>query len=81
MARMVDRIAAPGERIEIMVDPHDVGAISVLANGDLITVNAITEGVYGKSLREWQAERQIERMKRDAENLEQDEARREARAL
>ena len=81
MGRMVDRIAAPGERIEIMVDPHDVGAISVLANGDLITVSAITEGVYGKSLREWQAERQIERMKRDAENLEQDEARREARAL
>ncbi|WGW05323.1 hypothetical protein [Tropicibacter oceani] len=81
MERMVDRIAAPGDRIEIMVDPHDLGSISVVANGDLISVKAITEGVGGKSLREWQAERQLERMKRDAENLEQDDARREARAL
>ena len=81
MARLVDRIAAPGESLEIMVDPHDMGSISVLANGDLISVQAITEGARGKSLREWQAERQLERMQREAENQEHDGARREARNL
>ncbi|MDD9746858.1 MULTISPECIES: hypothetical protein [Marinovum] len=81
MKRIADRIAAPGERVEIMVDPHDMGSISVLANGDLISVTGITSGAAGKSLREWQEERKLERMMREAENLEHDSARREARDL
>ena len=36
--RVVDRIARPGEKVEIKVDPLDLGYISVLADGDLISV-------------------------------------------
>ncbi|UOA32925.1 hypothetical protein DSM110093_02732 [Sulfitobacter sp. DSM 110093] len=80
-ARLVDRIAAPGESVEIMVDPYDLGGISVLANGDLISVRCLDPNMAGKSLREFQAERKLERLKAEAEACEQEGARREAHDL
>ncbi|NIZ61098.1 hypothetical protein DL239_08925 [Sedimentitalea sp. CY04] len=77
-ARLVDRIAAPGESVEIMVDPYDLGGISVLANGELISVRSRDPEMAGKSLREWQEERKLQRLKADAEAREQEGARREA---
>ena len=64
-ARLADRIAPPGTKLEIMVDPFDLGGISVLAHGELITVRCLDSQMAGKSLREWKAERQLERMKAD----------------
>ncbi|GAA4227508.1 hypothetical protein GGQ68_004365 [Sagittula marina] len=53
----VDRIARPGEKLEIIVDPMNLGAISVVANGDLISVPCLDETMRGKSLAWWKAER------------------------
>lgn len=78
-ARLADRIAPPGTKLEIMVDPFDLGGISVLAHGELITVRCLDSQMAGKSLREWKAERQLERMKADMEAAAQDGARREAK--
>lgn len=80
-ARLVDRIAAPGESVEILVDPYDLGGISVLANGDLISVRCLDPKMAGQSLREFQAERKLERLKAEAETREQEGARREAHDL
>ncbi|WP_417274346.1 hypothetical protein [Celeribacter halophilus] len=76
--RLADRIAAPGESVEIMVDPYDLGGISVLANGDLISVRCLDPNMAGKSLREFQAERKLELLKAEAEAREQEGSRREA---
>ena len=53
----VDRIAQSGEKLEIIVDPMNLGAISVVANGDLISVPCLDETMRGKSLTWWKAEK------------------------
>lgn len=56
------RIAVQGNKAEIMVDPFDLGAISVLVDGDLISVPCMDSEMRGKSLREHQRDRQIQRL-------------------
>lgn len=56
MARGVDRIVQPGEKLEIKIDPLDLGAISVLADGDLISVECLDDTMRGKSLAWWARE-------------------------
>ncbi|MFG6546489.1 MULTISPECIES: hypothetical protein [Roseobacteraceae] len=80
-ARVVDRIAAPGQTLEIKVDPFDLGGISVLADGELISVRCIDPSMSGKSLRVWQQERMLARQRIEAENLAQEGARKEAAAI
>lgn len=76
-----DRIAAPGESVEIMVDPYDLGGISVLAKGELISVRCVDAAMPGKSLRVMQAEQKLARLKAEAEAREQEGGRREAHHL
>ncbi len=78
---LVDRIAAPGEQIEIKVDPFELGSISVLAKGELISVRCLNPEMQGKSLRQWRDEKHLERVKAKMEALEQTDGREEARLL
>ena len=55
------RIAANGDKAEIMVDPFDLGAISVLVKGDMISVPCIDPEMRGKSLRDHQRDQQRQR--------------------
>ncbi|WP_416883151.1 hypothetical protein [Marivita sp.] len=77
-ARLADRIAAPGDSVEIMVDPYDMGGISVLTKNGLISVRCLDHTMAGKSLREWRAEQELQRYKAKVEAQEQEGARREA---
>lgn len=79
-ARVVDRIAQPGEWVEIKVDPFDLGGISVLAHGELISVRCLDHEMAGKSLRQWQAEKQMMKLKAQADALKSEGARKEAAA-
>jgi transposase InsO family protein len=75
MAKGVDRIAQPGEKLEIKMDPMDMGAISVLADGDLIAVPCLDDTMRGKSLAWWTGEQE----RRKAETLQDAESRAPAR--
>jgi putative transposase len=77
-ARVVDRIAQPGKKLEIKVDPMDLGAISVLTGDDVITVPCLESGMRGKSLRVWQQERASKRAESAADAASRADARREA---
>ena len=66
-ARLVDRIAKPGEKVEIKVDPFDLGAITVLAKGEMISVSARDPQMHGKTLRQWQTEKLIRKQRTEAE--------------
>lgn len=46
----------PGEKIEFMVDPADLGSISVSAGGELVSVRCVDKAMCGKSLRTWARE-------------------------
>ncbi|PZX12827.1 hypothetical protein LX81_03534 [Palleronia aestuarii] len=66
-ARVVDRIAAPGRKVEIKIDPFDMGSISVLANGEMVSVPCRDPMMRGKTLREWQSERLFRKRQAEAE--------------
>jgi len=78
---LAERITQPGGRIEIKVDPFDLGAISVVGQGGLISVGAVDTMMYGKTLRQWQLEKLMRKQKTKAENLAREGARDEAAAL
>ena len=61
MAKGSERIAAPGEKLEIKVDPMNLGAISVFADGDLISVQCLDDKMHGKSLNWWMGEQERQR--------------------
>ena len=58
---VADRVAAPDGSVEIIVDPMDMGAISVVGHDDTISVPALDSSLRGKTLRQWQAECQLRR--------------------
>ena len=78
---LIDRIAAPDQKVEIKVDPFELGSISVLAKGELVPVRCLDPKMYGKSLRQWRDECHFDRMKAKIEALEQKDGREEARSL
>jgi len=80
-AKRADRIAEPGGEVEIKVDPFDLGAISVVANGELISVPCADSTLRGKTLRQWQQEKWINRQRAKAEARSQEGARDEAETL
>jgi hypothetical protein len=78
---LVDRVMKPGKKLEIKIDPFDLGGISVLANGNFVRVPCVDEEMCGKSLRQWQQEKKLAALKAQSEALEQEGARSEARSL
>jgi putative transposase len=80
-ARQVDRIAEPGGEIEIKIDPFDLGGISEVANGELISVPCADPEMRGKTLRQWQQEKWFNKQKAEAEARSQEGARDEAETL
>lgn len=79
--RQADRIARSGETIEIKVDPFDLGAISVVVGGEMISIPCANPEMRGKTLRQWQQEKWFNKQKSEAEACSQKGARDEAEAL
>lgn len=75
----VDRIAQPGEKLEIVVDPVNLGAISVVAKDELISVPCLDETMRGKSLAWWKAEKARRKAEAALDVADHAEARSEAR--
>jgi putative transposase len=77
--RVADRIAKDGEAIEIIVDPLDLGGISILTGCDVISIPALDSKMRGKTLREWRLERAEKRfqakMDKQQSKPQKDEAR------
>jgi transposase InsO family protein len=78
-ARAADRIAKHGEAVEIIIDPFDLGGVSLLTGGDVISIPALDSRMRGKTLRQWRLERVEQRFqaKMDIEQSkpQKDEAR------
>ena len=55
--RVADRIAKDGDAIEIIVDPFNLGSISILTGSDVISIPALDPEMQGKTLRQWRLER------------------------
>jgi hypothetical protein len=53
MALGVDRIDRGTGKVEIKVDPMDLGAISVVVDGGFITVKAVDSAMIGMTLLDW----------------------------
>ncbi|NSX53270.1 hypothetical protein [Parasulfitobacter algicola] len=64
---VAERIAAPDGGVNIIVDPRDMGAISVVSRNDTFAVPALDDTMRGKTLREWSAECQTRRAEADAD--------------
>ncbi|WP_170369640.1 hypothetical protein [Ruegeria arenilitoris] len=79
--RVADRVAAPDGTVEIIVDPMDMGAISVVGHGDTISVPALDSSLRGKTLRQWQEERQLRRAEAALDGQRRSGARDEAQRL
>ncbi|WP_319518990.1 hypothetical protein [uncultured Martelella sp.] len=78
LARLDDRVAKPGEKVRIKVDPFDLGGISVVANEELIAVPCLNPDMRGKTLRQWQEAKAAARQRIKAENLSREGAQTEA---
>ena len=70
------RIAKPGTRVEALVDPLDLGAISINTPDGFVSVPAVNDEMRGRRLVDWLAERAQQR----AVARERSEARREEKA-
>lgn len=80
LAKGVDRIAQPGEKLEIKMDPMDLGAISVIADGDLISVRCLDDTMRGKTLAWWTREQVRRKAEAQQDADQRAPARDEARA-
>jgi hypothetical protein len=75
----VERIDGLTGKVEIKFDPQDLGAISVVAGDDIISVKAVDPAVLGMSLLEWRNQRARARAEARADVESRSEARSEAR--
>lgn len=78
LTRQADRIASSDGGMNIIVDPRDMGAISVVDLNDTFAVPALDETMRGKTLREWQLERQMRRADANADSKKRRHQRDEA---
>lgn len=74
-----ERIDRGTGKVEIKVDLLDLGAISVRAGEDMISVPALDPGMIGMPLSEWRAQRVLERAEARADVEAHSEERNEAR--
>lgn len=79
--RVADRIAKGREKLEIIVDPFDLGGISVLTGDDVISVPAINPKMRGKKLRDWKLECEQKRHEAELDKQLNAEKNKEARSV
>lgn len=53
MKRASERIAQPGEKISIKIDPFDLGAITLVTDDDTVPVPCLDDSMRGRSLSRW----------------------------
>lgn len=68
MAPMAERIDGKDKKIQAMVDPFDLGGITVFDHGEPISIPCIDDNMRGKSLRAWNAERELTRSEARADS-------------
>ncbi len=78
-SRVADRIAKDGEAIEIIVDPFDLGGISILTGDELISIPALDPKMRGKTLRQWRLERAERRFQAEMDKQQSKPQKDEAR--
>lgn len=78
-SRVADRIAKNGEAIEIIVDPFDLGGISILTGDDVISIPALDPKMRGKTLRQWRLERAERRLQAEMDKQQSKPQKNEAR--
>ena len=76
---MANRIAKVGEKLEIKVDKMNLGAISILADGYLISVPCLDETMAGMSLDWWMDKQARQKADADQDAASKAPAREEAR--
>jgi transposase InsO family protein len=80
MAPGKQRVAAVGDTVEIKVDPHNLGGISVRTPDGFVSVPCTDREMVGKSLREWNREHEIQKLDAEADAEAHAEQRSEANA-
>lgn len=78
MTRGSERIAKPGEKITIKVDPCDLGAVSVVTDEGMVAVQCLDSGMRGRSLASWTDQQAATRAEAAKDQAEHADARREA---
>lgn len=78
MTRGSARIARPGEKISIKVDPFNLGAISVVTDDGLVSVPCLDDSMRGKSLGWWKNQQAAVRAEAAKDQAEHAAARKEA---
>lgn len=78
MARGSERIAKTGEKVSIKVDPYNLGAITVVTDGDMVSVPCLDDNMRGKSLQWWLDQQAATKAEAAKDCAAQAEARREA---
>ncbi len=73
------RTARPGERIEAIVDPMDLGAISLRSKDGFVAVPAVEASMRGIRLADWRAARRQQRAEASETRAARAEERAEAR--
>ncbi|MFT5866628.1 MAG: putative transposase, partial [Gammaproteobacteria bacterium] len=81
MAPLAERIDGKDKKIQAMVDPFDLGGITVFDNGEPISIPCIDETMRGKSLRAWSAERALTRSEARADSEQMAERRQSANGV
>jgi len=77
-ARGSERIAKPGEKVSIKVDPYNLGAITVVIDGEMVSVPCLDDNMRGKSLQWWLDQQAAAKAEAATDCAAQSEARREA---
>lgn len=77
-AKGTERIAKPGDQLEIKVDELDLGAITVVTPNDMISVPCIDQAMRGKSLEWWMVEQRVRKAGAAADVAKHAAANREA---
>ena len=81
MAPLAERIDGKDKKIQAMVDPFDLGGITVFDNGEPISIPCIDDTMRGKSLRAWNAERALTRSEARVDSEQMAERRQYARGV
>jgi transposase InsO family protein len=78
MAPAAERIDYNSRAIEAIIDPFDLGGITIFENGEPISVPCTAADMCGKSLREWKAECHLKKSRAKQDCADFDGRRRDA---
>lgn len=78
MKHRSERIAQPGEKITIKIDPFDLGAITLVTDDDMVPVPCLDDSMRGRSLSWWTDQQSRKKAEAAKDQAAQADGRREA---